>query len=124
MWIWLSRHCVSFNPLNLLTAISRVHCNSAALQAVYRSSPFFWAFRQASAQLSTPVGVPSGGVRAGDPFAAAVFAITDALPFYDVGAVTQIFSNVCRRAAAAISRPRRLVPPPLVVCCPPSSQGD
>lgn len=66
-----------------------------ASEAVYRSSPFFWAFRQATAALSTPVGVPSGNVLAGEPLAAAVYAITDAIPFYDLGSVVQTISGVC-----------------------------
>lgn len=66
-----------------------------ASQAVYRSSPFFWAFRQASASQSTPVSVPSGGVQAGDSLASAIFAITDAIPFYDLGPVHQTITGVC-----------------------------
>ena len=62
--------------------------------AVYRSSPFFWAFRQTAKELKTPVAVGES-VRAGDAFAEAVYAITDAIPFYDIGSVTQTISGVC-----------------------------
>jgi len=62
---------------------------------VYRSSPFFWAFSQCTRDLTTPVAIPSSSVQQGDAWAAAVYAITDAIPFYDVGAVTQTISGVC-----------------------------
>jgi len=57
--------------------------------SVYRSSPFFWAFQQAAKALTTPIGIPSGNVQAGDSIASAILAITDAIPFYDVGSATQ-----------------------------------
>ena len=61
----------------------------------YRSSPFFWAFAQTTRDYATPVAVPSSTIQAGDPVAAAVYAITDAIPFYDVAAVTQTISGAC-----------------------------
>jgi hypothetical protein len=65
-----------------------------ASEAVYRSSPFFWAFRQASKAMSTPIGIPSSNVIAGDSIASAIYAITDAIPFYDVGPVVQEIRGV------------------------------
>lgn len=65
-----------------------------ASEAVYRSSPFFWAFRQASKAVSTPIGIPSSDVAPGDSIASAIYAITDAIPFYDVGPVVQEISGV------------------------------
>lgn len=61
----------------------------------YRSSPFFAAFAQCTRSLKTPVGIPSSTVQQGDAWAAAVYALTDAIPFYDVGAVTQTLQGVC-----------------------------
>lgn len=66
-----------------------------ASEAPYRSSPFFAAFRQATQAASTPVAVPSSGVLPGDSLAAAIFGITDAIPFYDVGSVTQSIGGLC-----------------------------
>ncbi len=66
-----------------------------ASEAPYRSSPFFSAFRQVSQALTTPVAVPSSNVAAGQPIASAIFAITDAIPFYDVGACVQTITGVC-----------------------------
>ncbi|KAL1511178.1 hypothetical protein AB1Y20_005994 [Prymnesium parvum] len=62
---------------------------------IYRSSPFFWAFSQCTRGVSTPIPIPGSGVQQGDAWSAAVYAITDAIPFYDVGAVTQTISGVC-----------------------------
>ena len=78
----------------LLAAIETGPGASASATA-YRSSPFFWAFRQATAKYTTPVGIPSGDVPAGGPIASAVYAITDAIPFYEIGTVVQRFDNVC-----------------------------
>ena len=64
-------------------------------EAAYRSSPFFWAFRQATAKYSTPIGIPSGKVESGGSIASAVYAITDAIPLYDIGSVEQRFSDIC-----------------------------
>ena len=64
-------------------------------ESAYRSSPFFWAFRQATAKLSTPVSIPGGDTAAGGPLSSAVFAITDSIPFYDIGAVVQRIDGVC-----------------------------
>jgi len=58
--------------------------------APYRSSPFFWAFRQATSKFSIPSSVASGGA-----LSSAVYAITDAIPLYDIGSVVQRISNVC-----------------------------
>lgn len=63
--------------------------------SVYRSSPFFWAFKQALAGSTTPVAVPGGGVQPGDAVAEAIYAVTDGIPFYNLGAVYQIISGVC-----------------------------
>lgn len=63
--------------------------------SAYRSSPFFWAFRQALAGSTTPVAIPGGGVQQGDAVAGAIYAITDGIPFYNIGAVFQIISGVC-----------------------------
>jgi len=68
-------------------------------EAVYRSSPFFSAFRQASSGMATPLPVPSGGVERGDPVSEAVYAITDAIPFYELGPAEQVISGVCSDAA-------------------------
>ena len=53
---------------------------------LYRSSPFFWAFRDAArasgiddVRALNPLGLGGGG------WSDAVFAVTDALPFYEVG---------------------------------------
>jgi len=50
---------------------------------LYRSSPFFWAFSQLLSERATPLrprNSPS------DKYDAAIYALTDALPFYQVGA--------------------------------------
>ena len=57
-----------------------------ASEAAYRSSPFFWAFRQSTRGLTSPLPVPGA---AGGALADAIFAITDGIPFYDVGNVVQ-----------------------------------
>ena len=62
---------------------------------IYRSSPFFWAFKQCTSTLSSPVAIPGAGVAQGAPWADAVYAITDAIPFYEIGPVTQTISGVC-----------------------------
>jgi hypothetical protein len=67
----------------------------ASTPSVYRSSPFFWAFKQALAGSTTPVAIPGGGVQPGDAVAEAIYAITDGIPFYNLGAVYQIISGVC-----------------------------
>jgi len=67
----------------------------ASEPSVYRSSPFFWAFKQALAGSATPVAIPGGGVQPGDALAEAIYAITDGIPFYNLGAVYQIISGVC-----------------------------
>ena len=61
----------------------------------YRSSPFFWAFRQAAAGATTPVAVPGAEVAAGDSLASAIYGVTDTLPFYDIGNVVQRISGLC-----------------------------
>ena len=61
----------------------------------YRSSPFFWAFRQATQGLTTPIAIPGAEVQAGDAVASAVYGITDSIPFYDIGSVVQRISGVC-----------------------------
>ena len=65
---------------------------AACGETTYRSSPFFWAFRQAAARLTTPVPIPGADVPAGGSFASAVYGITDAIPFYDIGPVVQRFA--------------------------------
>ena len=67
----------------------------ASTPSVYRSSPFFWAFKQALAGSTTPIAIPGGGVQPGDAVAEAIYAITDGIPFYNLGAVYQIISGVC-----------------------------
>ena len=64
----------------------------------YRSSPFFSAFRQATAGATTPVPIPGAKVVAGDSLASAIYGITDTLPFYDIGNVVQRISGVCSDA--------------------------
>ena len=76
----------------------------ASTPSVYRSSPFFWAFKQALAGSTTPVAVPGGGVQPGDAVAEAIYAITDGIPFYNLGAVYQIISGV-RGVDTAIPNP-------------------
>ena len=61
----------------------------------YQSSPFFWAFRQATSMATTPIAIPSGGVLPGDSLADAVYAITDAIPFYDIGSARVVIEGVC-----------------------------
>lgn len=61
----------------------------------YRSSPFFWAFSQCTKGVSTPVPIPGSKVQQGDPWSAAIYAITDAIPFYEVGEAIQTISGVC-----------------------------
>lgn len=56
-----------------------------ASEAPYRSSPFFWAFRAATQDLSSPVLDPS--------FAEAVFQITDGIPFKSIGQATQVLTG-------------------------------
>jgi len=63
-------------------------------EKAYRSSPFFWAFRQATAGLKTPVGIPGANVEAGEPWASAVYGFTDTIPFYEIGSVVQRFSGI------------------------------
>jgi len=70
--------------------------------SAYRSSPFFWAFRQALAGSTTPVAIPGGGVQQGDAVASAIYAITDGIPFYNIGAVFQIISGVCGAAGCEV----------------------
>ena len=41
------------------------------------------------------MAVPGGGVQPGDAVAEAIYAITDGIPFYNLGAVYQIISGVC-----------------------------
>jgi len=65
-----------------------------ASEAPYRSSPFFSAFRRCTKGMVTPLAVGSS-VQAGDPWASAVYAVTDAIPFYDIGAVYQTIQGVC-----------------------------
>lgn len=72
---------------------------AACGESTYRSSPFFWAFRQATSGLSTPISIPSADVPAGGSFASAVYGITDAIPFYDVGPVVQRFRGICSATA-------------------------
>ena len=64
-------------------------------ESPYRSSPFFWAFRQATGSMTTPISIPNPSVPAGGPLARAVYAITDAIPLYDIGSVVQKISGVC-----------------------------
>ena len=64
-------------------------------ESPYRSSPFFWAFRQATGSMTTPISIPNPSVPAGGPLASAVYAITDAIPLYDIGSVVQKISGVC-----------------------------
>lgn len=68
---------------------------AACGESCYRSSPFFWAFRQATASYTTPIAIPNPNVPAGGPLASAVLAITDAIPFYDIGSVRQTISGLC-----------------------------
>lgn len=63
-------------------------------EAAYRSSPFFWAFRQATDGLTTPVGIPGSDVQAGGSWSSAVYGFTDLIPFYDIGSATQRFVGV------------------------------
>lgn len=64
-------------------------------ESPYRSSPFFWAFRQATAGVTTPVDIPGADVLAGDAISSAIYGITDTLPFYDIGSAIQRFAGVC-----------------------------
>ena len=96
----------------------------ASTPSVYRSSPFFWAFKQALAGSTTPVAVPGGGVQPGDAVAEAIYAITDGIPFYNLGAVYQIISGVCG-VDAAIPNPNpnpnpthKPNPSPIQACLP------
>ena len=41
------------------------------------------------------MAVPGGGVQPGDAVAEAIYAITDGIPFYNLGAVYQSISGVC-----------------------------
>ena len=41
------------------------------------------------------MSIPSGNVPSGGAFSSAVLAITDAIPFYDIGSVVQRISGVC-----------------------------
>jgi len=66
---------------------------AACGETAYRSSPFFWAFRQATARWTSPVGLK--GAAAGGPLASAVLAVTDNIPFYDIGSVVQRIGGVC-----------------------------
>jgi len=63
-------------------------------EAAYRSSPFFWAFRQAVKDFTTPVEIFNPKVPPGGPLASAIYAITDAIPFYDIGTVKQRISGI------------------------------
>ena len=65
-----------------------------ATEAVYRSSPFFSAFKQSCKSRTTPIGVPSGAIQPGDSLAEAILAITDAIPFYDVGNARQEMEGI------------------------------
>jgi len=67
-------------------------------ESPYRSSPFFWAFRQATAGMTTPIGVPGAEVGAGDALASAILGVTDTIPFYDIGLVVQRIRGVCSDA--------------------------
>jgi hypothetical protein len=64
-------------------------------ESVYRSSPFFWAFRQSTMGLRTPVGIPGADVESGDALSSAIYGVTDTIPFYDIGVAMQRFSGVC-----------------------------
>lgn len=71
-------------------------------ESAYRSSPFFWAFRQATGSMTTPIAIPNPSVPAGGPLASAVYAITDAIPLYDIGSVVQSITGVCSEAAGCM----------------------
>ena len=62
-----------------------------------RSSPFFWAFRKALAGVQQPLPVLPAEL------AESFFAITDGLPFYDVGRATQTISGVGTSSAELVS---------------------
>ena len=64
-------------------------------KAAYRSSPFFWAFRQATAKYQTPIAIPSVDVPAGGAIASAVYGITDSIPLYDIGPAIQTIYGLC-----------------------------
>jgi len=53
-----------------------------------RSSPFFWAFRKALKGVQQPIAVLPAEL------AESIFAITDGLPFYNVGRASQTISGV------------------------------
>lgn len=71
-------------------------------ESSYRSSPFFWAFRQATGSMTTPIAIPNPSVPAGGPLASAVYAITDAIPLYDIGFVVQTISGVCSESTGCL----------------------
>jgi len=71
-------------------------------ESPYRSSPFFWAFRQAAGSMTTPIAIPNPSVPAGGPLASAIYAITDAIPLYDIGSVVQKISGVCSENAGCV----------------------
>jgi hypothetical protein len=68
---------------------------AACGETVYRSSPFFWAFRQCLAAATTPIAIPGAGVPAGGDLSSAVYGITDSIPFYDIGSAVQRISGLC-----------------------------
>ena len=59
--------------------------------AVYWSSPFFWAFRQLCADMTSPVQLVPEDRRTGgaEQWAKSVFALTDGIPFKRVGPAMQ-----------------------------------
>ena len=71
---------------------------AAVGESAYRSSPFFWAFRQATSGTTSPIAIPGAKLSAGSPLASAVYGITDSIPFYDIGPVVQRISGVCSEA--------------------------
>lgn len=80
-----------------------------ASEAVYRASPFFAAFRKLTAGMETvarPLGSPSNSL------AEAIFRITDAVPFKDVGVARQSINatHLVSRISLSINLFDALVP--------------